>query len=74
MRQVVVRPDAHNLVSEIPRGITVVYEWRCKRREEDGKDERDEELKSRCPCIHLASQVAFRRKFQASRSIIGRVS
>ena len=74
MRQEVVRPDAHNLNVEIPRGITVVYEWRCKRREEDGKDERDEELKSRCPCIHLASQVAFRRKFQASRSIIGRVS
>ena len=40
MRQEVVRPDAHNLKSGIPRGITVVYEWRCKRSEEDGRDER----------------------------------
>ena len=38
MRQEVVRPDAHNWNLGIPRGITVVYEWRCKRREEDGRD------------------------------------
>ena len=38
-RQEVVRPDAHNLKVGIPLGITVVYEWRCKRRDEDGKDE-----------------------------------